>query len=191
MTEFHPFVDHYGVLQVDPTCDQTFPEMAYRHLAKRYHPDRSETADTPKFQAVMEAYRVLRQPDERAEYDRLYAANTNGSFFESPSALDERPALSDAEAHTKMLMSLYRRRREQAQDPGVIAYHLREMLGCSEELFDFHVWYLKSKGLIDTTEQGTVAITVEGVDHVIALSRNIGGEKLMIARSNNGGAEPT
>ena len=55
---------------------------------------------------------------------------------------------------------------------------------CSEELFDFHLWYLREKGFIQTTERGTLTITIEGVDHVIATSRTILKEKLMIAQSD-------
>lgn len=79
-------------------------------------------------------------------------------------------------------MLLYRKRREQAQDAGVGQYFIHEMLGCSEEIFDFHLWYLKEKGFIMATDQGTLAITIEGVDHVIAMSRTTMREKLLLAQ---------
>ena len=56
------------------------------------------------------------------------------------------------------------------------------MLKCSDERFDFHKWYLKEKGFISITEHGTLAITVQGIDHVIAMSRTTTAEKLLIAK---------
>ena len=59
---------------------------------------------------------------------------------------------------------------------------LQEFMACSNDHFEFHMWYLREKGLVDVTEQGTYAITVEGIDHVISLSRQT-AEKLLLERS--------
>lgn len=183
------FVDHYGILQVYPDCDAKALEGAYRHLAKMYHPDHIETADVDKFNAVIAAYRLLRDPDARAAYDLEYSANTGFEF--SPEADgSERAALSDADMHAKMLKLLYARRRGHALDAGVGRYFVQEELGCSDEHFEFHLWYLKSKGFIETTEQGTLVITIEGVDHVISMSRTAAKEKLLIAQSRDSRDEP-
>jgi len=96
----------------------------------------------------------------------------------------ERAALSDAEAHGRILKTLYQRRRESARDPGVGYYHIQQMLGCSDENLEFHVWYLKQKGLVETTEQGALAITIAGVDHVIGESRTAAREKLRITQGS-------
>ena len=40
------------------------------------------------------------------------------------------------------------------------------MLGCPAEHLDFHIWYLKEKGWIRRTENGTLEITVAGVDQI-------------------------
>lgn len=182
MTEDQPFIDYYRVLNVTPACDATALETAYRHLAKIYHPDHPETADVTKFNDVIGAYRALRNPDHRAQYDLSYAAET-GFDFSNESPDDEVCALSDADAHARILQCLYQRRREAAQDAGVGRYFIQEMLKCSDELYEFHLWYLKAKGLIETTEQGTLAITIEGVDHVISTSRMAVREKLRIAQA--------
>ena len=62
------------------------------------------------------------------------------------------------------------------------AYELQRQLDCSDEAFDFHVWYLKAKGLVETTDAGTLAITIAGVDHVINTSRSAAQEKLRIGQ---------
>jgi curved DNA-binding protein len=189
MTVSEPFIDYYDILQVDWQCDARTLEYAYRQLAKQYHPDHPESADVMKFNEVIVAYRALRNPDDRANYDIIYRASTkkNGSKFVlgSEADIEEEAALSDAEAHQIVLSILYKRRRECAQDAGVAQFSIQEALNCSDEVFDFHVWYLRAKGLVERTEQGTLAITIDGVDHVISSSRTKQAEKLRIAQSSN------
>lgn len=183
MTDGQAFVDYYKILQVSPNCDARGLETAYRFLAKMYHPDHVETADVTKFNEVIEAYKALRNPEQRAQYDVLYAIRTGFIFSASDEADDEKTAYDDADAHSKILLFLYKRRRENAQDAGVGRYFVQKMLNCSDEHFEFHLWYLKAKTLIEITEQGTLAITIEGVDHVISMSQTIMREKLLIGRT--------
>lgn len=190
MTGDQAFIDYYQILHVDPNCDAKVLESAYHRLAKMYHPDHSGAADTTKFSEVIKAYKILRSPKKRAEYDALHAEKNNRddwSTFPSSDELyiDEETALNDADSHAKILMFLYEKRRENAQKAGVVAYYLQEMLKCSDEHFEFHKWYLKEKGFISTTEQGTLAITIQGVDHVISMSRTSKAEKLLIAQSTH------
>ena len=183
------FIDYYSVLGVDPGCDAKALEAAYHRLAKKFHPDHTAVPDTAKFNDVLEAYRALRYSDRRAEYDELHARHNQGRWsFSSASELwfDENAALNDAEDHAKILMMLYRRRREKPEDAGLIAYFIQEMLNCSHDQFEFHKWYLKEKGWISITEQGTVAITVQGIDHVISMSRSTRSEKLLLGRADSG-----
>jgi DnaJ-like protein len=62
--------DLYGVLQVEPSADLEAIHAAYRRLARLYHPDlnpRPEAAE--RMAAINAAYRVLRDPRQRAAYD--------------------------------------------------------------------------------------------------------------------------
>ncbi len=174
MTDEPVFVDYYRILQVKPACDAKTLEAAYRRLAKAYHPDHIETADVDKFNEVVQAYKVLRNAQDRLQYDILH--NEHVPAEEPAAPLDgvtseEIAALTDAEAHEKILLALYKKRRENAQNPGVLAFYIKESLQCSDEIFEFHAWYLKAKGFIERTEQNELAITVEGIDHVISMSR--------------------
>jgi curved DNA-binding protein len=176
-----PFVDLYAILEASPTCSARALEEAYHALAKRYHPDHAEEADVRKFTDVVSAYKALKDPEDRAKYDLHYAELTGFEFnIPNDEMADERAAGSDADAHAKILQYLYKRRRENAQDAGVGRYLIQDMLKCSDELFDFHTWYLKEKGLIMLTEHGTFAITIMGVDHVISASRTAIREKLLL-----------
>ncbi|WP_150291698.1 J domain-containing protein [Sphingobium estronivorans] len=183
MTDSQPFIDYYQILQVSPTCDGRGLEAAYRLLAKMYHPDHAETADVTKFNEVITAYKALRSAENRAQYNLLYTEKTGFRFPANEEADGEKFAYDDADAHSRILIFLYKRRRENAQDAGVGRYFVQKMLNCSDEHFEFHIWYLKAKNLIETTEQGTLAITIEGVDHVISMSQTIMREKLLIGRT--------
>jgi len=181
------FTDYYAVLQVHPKCDAKVLEGAYRNLAKKFHPDHTESADVERLQEVIEAYRVLRQAERRAAYDLRYAAQGHDPDFAMPFGGDFNPdeayAVSDGEMHEALLLMLYRRRRQSARDAGMPTFLLEEALNCPEDQFEFHVWYLKSKGFIEITEQGTLAITIQGVDHVIATSRSNLAEKRRITQA--------
>lgn len=179
------FIDYYSILQVNPNCSARVLETAYHTLAKKCHPDHAEQPDVALLTEVINAYKALKEPQDRAEYDAIYARATGYVFSSHDDLSEERSALSDADAHARILMLLYRRRREQAQDAGVGQYFIHEMLGCSEEIFDFHLWYLKEKGFIMATDQGTLAITIAGVDHVISMSRTTIREKLLLAQPDS------
>jgi curved DNA-binding protein len=186
MSQDQPFIDYYNILQADPHCNAQSLEASYRYLAKKYHPDHRETANAAKFNEVVEAYRCLRDPDQRAEYDILHAAYSlpKGQPLHRGIELDidTKAALDDADAQARILLHLYKRRRQDAQNAGVVPFYLQSALGCSDEHFEFHRWYLKAKGFVETNEQGTMSITIEGVDHVISTSRTAVSEKLLTSR---------
>ncbi len=156
------FIDYYSLLQVHPKCGAAILKKAYRQLAQIYHPDHPDTFDLTKFQQVIEAYSVLKDPEERAKYDQIYRFKTEKAGPESTQyedfESDETSALDDAEVHKKILLYLYKRRREYADEPGVLAFYVQQMLNCSYENFEFHSWYLKSKGFLITDEQGMLEV---------------------------------
>ena len=179
------FVDLYAVLQVSRTSDRKTLEAAYRRLAKMYHPDHAEDADSAKLTELLSAYKTLRDPKRRAEYDAAYGER----FAEEPNPYAGRTqaydsdALNDADDQAKILMFLYKKRREDSQNAGVVGFYLQELLNCSYEEFEFHKWYLKEKGFVAVTEQGTLAITIQGVDHIISTARTERAAKLLIGQS--------
>lgn len=60
----------YMVLGVPPTENAAGIRHAFRELAQRYHPDRAGAQSGPFFQDIVEAYRVLSDPQRRSSYDR-------------------------------------------------------------------------------------------------------------------------
>jgi DnaJ-class molecular chaperone len=60
----------YDVLYVTPSADRELLSVVYRHLAKRYHPDRHSAPDADaRMLELNEAYAVLSDPEKRARYD--------------------------------------------------------------------------------------------------------------------------
>ena len=58
---------HYDTLGVSKNASTEEIKKAYRRLASKHHPDKG--GDKHKFQEIEEAYRVLSNPQTRAEYD--------------------------------------------------------------------------------------------------------------------------
>jgi molecular chaperone DnaJ len=69
--------DHYRLLGLERNASLEEIKRAYRQLAKRYHPDRTQNnaQDTEIFKAVAVAFATLSNPEKRTEYDRLLAAS--------------------------------------------------------------------------------------------------------------------
>jgi hypothetical protein len=161
--------DHYEALQVSPRADHETIQRVFRHLAKRYHPDNTESGDPERFKVVMEAFRVLSQPKLRAKYDADYeqVRETRWRIFDQETSANDVAA--DRRVRVAALSLLYSARRNDPDRPGIGVVELERLLGCPEEHMKFHLWYLKENGWIQRTESGAFAITANGVDRVLEL----------------------
>ena len=80
-------VSYYDVLGLKPAADAGTIKKAYRKLARKYHPDVSKEANSEtRFKEIGEAYRVLKNPETRREYDELRRAppGYTGNYRTSP-----------------------------------------------------------------------------------------------------------
>ncbi len=77
--------DFYKVLGVSKDVSESDLKKTYRKLARKYHPDSNpgDAAAEAKFKEISEAYAVLSDPDERAEYDQIRAMGS-GARFQAP-----------------------------------------------------------------------------------------------------------
>jgi curved DNA-binding protein CbpA len=65
----------YAILGVSTNATDLEIKRAYRNLVKRYHPDKqSAEASHDQIAAINHAYDILSDPEERARYDRGFAA---------------------------------------------------------------------------------------------------------------------
>ena len=162
----HAFTDYYEILEVSPNANSETIDRIFRYLAQRYHPDNPETRDRHRFDEVVEAHNTLRDPVRRAQYDVQYKSHSAVRRKLAEEADDGEGIDRDADIQDKVLSILYVKRRQSINDPGIDNYTLERLSGCPREHLEFHLWYLKQKGWIERIENGTLAITVEGVDRV-------------------------
>ena len=158
------FIDYYEILEISPNANTGTIEHIFRYLAKRYHPDTHGTGDRRHFETVLEAYNTLKDPVRRTQYDLQHKNNSAVRWKLVEEASDSKGIERDIDIQNKLLSILYAKRRQNSSDPGVGNYELERLLGCPAEHLQFHVWYLKEKGWVERMENGTLAITVEGVD---------------------------
>ena len=74
--------DYYEILGVDKNADEKEIKLAFRRLAKKYHPDVNKTPEAEeKFKEAQEAYAVLSDEKRRAQYDQFghAAFDNNGA----------------------------------------------------------------------------------------------------------------
>ncbi len=71
--------DFYTLLNAPRDASEGDIKKAYRRRAMEYHPDRNDAPDAEaRFKEITEAYEVLRDPEQRALYDRYGEAGLKG-----------------------------------------------------------------------------------------------------------------
>jgi len=74
--------DFYSVLGVSKDVSDADLKNTYRKLARKYHPDsnQGDASAEAKFKEISEAYAVLSDPEQRAEYDQIRAMGSGARF---------------------------------------------------------------------------------------------------------------
>jgi curved DNA-binding protein len=68
--------DYYKIMGLSKTASDEEIKLAYRRLARKYHPDLNKAEDAEaKFKELGEAYEILKDPQKRREYDQGDQAN--------------------------------------------------------------------------------------------------------------------
>jgi molecular chaperone DnaJ len=81
--------DYYVVLGIKRTADPERIKQAYRRIAKRFHPDRSQSEETTdRFLEARTAYETLSDAEKRRDYD----AALSGREASRPQRSERRPA---------------------------------------------------------------------------------------------------
>jgi hypothetical protein len=173
--------DYYEVLQVHAKADPETIHRVYRLLAQRFHPDNAETGNADTFRGILNAYKVLSDPETRAAYDvnlQEYRQVRWRLFDKTESATGKH-----AEKHKRhgVLDLLYTARMNQPAQPSLTLHDLEDLLGCPREHLEFSLWYLKENALLTRTDNGRYSITAKGVDRLEADSpgNNAVGNRLL------------
>lgn len=158
-------VDYYEILQVNPKASPETIHRVYRLLAQQFHPDNRETGDERLFRQIVEAYRVLSDPEQRAAYDLNHAAMLHARWrvFQSPKAA-LGPEAEKRKRHG-VLRALYAKRQQDPHSPGVTIFELEDLLGIPRDHLEFTLWYLKERGLLVRGDNNRFQITAAGVDY--------------------------
>lgn len=158
------FVDQYEVLQISPNAQPETIQRVYRLLAQLYHPDNKDTGDAKLFEHVLQAYRILSDPEQRAAYDVEYRSETGlkWKIFDQPSAVigfegEKRKRIG-------ILSLLCTKRMNQPDKPALNIVELEELLGCPREHLEISLWYLRESGRIQRSDNGKYALTVKGME---------------------------
>lgn len=160
------FVDYYELLQLSPNADTDTIERVFRHLAKKTHPDNKDTANPEQFRWLVEAHRILTNPETRAAYDIRYQEHWNDRWKLMSEAGNGTAFNDSKEVRESLLSLLYVQRRRDPRRPGLSDFDMARLLGKPFELVEFHIWYLKEKGWVDRLDTGHLAISALGVDQV-------------------------
>lgn len=74
--------DYYQVLGVERTASERDIKMAFKRMARKYHPDIAEDKEEAeiKFKSINEAYAVLSDPEKRQVYDQFGHDGMSSAF---------------------------------------------------------------------------------------------------------------
>lgn len=174
--------DHYEVLQLSANATQDTIERMFRFLASKHHPDAG--GDKEKFNYLVKAFEVLRDPVARAAYDiELQKERQQNDRL----AEHSQQAGPDTADRHELLCLFYARRRQNESSPGLGIVTIEKMMNIPEEVLNFHLWYFKEKGWIQREEYGGMSITAAGVDKVESSEFEL-AKNPRIESTQNGGA---
>ncbi len=92
------FKDYYAILDIPKTADTNTIKAAFRKKAKETHPDSTKEKNYAQFVLIREAYDILTNPSQRAQYDPVWekyhgqSSPQHSSLFEDFGPPDDRYA---------------------------------------------------------------------------------------------------
>jgi curved DNA-binding protein CbpA len=158
------FTDHYETLEISSTAQPETIHRVYRLLAQLYHPDNAASGSVEQFKRVLEAYRVLSDPVQRAAYDLQHRTNRQTSWKVFGQGDPVQGIASERGKRNAVLTALYAKRVSEPEKPGMNIIELEQLLGCSREHIELTLWYLRESGRISRTDNGRYILTAKGFE---------------------------
>lgn len=160
-------VDYYEVLQVNTNAEQETIDRVYRMLAQRYHPDNQQSGDEDRFRTLLEAYTVLKDPEQRARYDVLHQQRRKDRWrLVASGAQSENDFEMEQVVRLTVLEALYTKRRIQPDNPGIYLREFEQLTGVPREHLEFTHWFLQQKKLVASDDHSRLLLTVEGAEYL-------------------------
>jgi curved DNA-binding protein CbpA len=160
-------VDYYEVLQVSSTAEPETINRVFRMLAQRFHPDNQQTGNDGRFRAILEAYTVLSDPEQRARYDVAHLQHRQDRWrLVSTGAQIENDFEMDQVVRLTVLEALYTKRRLEPTNPGIFYREFEGLTGVPREHLEFTVWYLVQKKFVTLDDKSRLLLTVEGAEYL-------------------------
>lgn len=102
--------DYYKVLQVSETAEPEVIEVAYRRLARKYHPDVNDSPNTAEqMKQLNEAFEVLSNPARRQAYDSVRASGPGETSRKSTNQTERHQPTEAASSPTSSALNPGRR----------------------------------------------------------------------------------
>lgn len=123
----------YELLGIDRNAEQGEVKRAYRQLAKKYHPDTSDSPNSAySFQQIQQAYEVLSDPRKRRLYDQRLVWRENRARRQAYASTHAQQAAKAQHMARQRAAYYARMQREQMQaetQMDHITFHLKQSLG--------------------------------------------------------------
>jgi curved DNA-binding protein CbpA len=158
------FTDYYETLQISPNAQPETIHRVYRLLAHMYHPDNKETGSVEAFTVILEAYRVLSDPERRAAYDVEHrtAASLRWKIFDQSQSVQ---GLEGEKMKRQGVLSLLcNKRLHEPHSPALGIVDFEQLLGCPREHLEMSLWYLRESGQIQRSDNGRYVLTAKGLE---------------------------
>jgi DnaJ domain/PilZ domain len=156
--------DYYEVMELSPNAEAETIARVYRILAQRYHPDSAVTGNSDMFVQVCEAYRVLSDPEKRAQYDARHRERRQLEWRIFDQTETTKGPDIERRKRDGILGLLYAKLTHDPEHPVMTIFEFERLLGCAREHLQAALWYLKGKGQIQRSDNASFSITVQGVD---------------------------
>ena len=159
-------IDYYEILQLSSNAEAETIHRVYRIMATRFHPDNPDSGDQERFMLLTEAYRVLSDPERRAQYDLIRGTERRRPMplFQAKAFVDEKQG--EINRRLGVLCLLYAQRRRNPDHPTITLMELEEVMSIPREYLEFTLWYLRQKRYIEMNSGADFSLTADGVDFV-------------------------
>jgi curved DNA-binding protein CbpA len=167
MHEQQPSVDHYETLQISCNADMELIQRVFRLLAGRYHPDNQQTGNATLFRQLHEAYKILSDPETRAQYDAVHEGQRQQRWrMIASGARAENDFEAEQGLRLTVLEVFYTRRRMEPRSPALFPTELEGLTGTPREHLEFTTWFLVQKTLLIRSDSSSLSITAQGVEYL-------------------------